>query len=122
MNANETLHVLLLDDDCAVTSVATDPRDAVERHFAEMDAYCQPSDDFDSEETLVTVFSIPPVLEQGHTEEFDDMESEALADAIQRLAEKHPEIVTETVGLSYNSGERKVSPIGFKPQFGKEDA
>ena len=37
MNANVTMHVLLLDEDYAVTSWATGACDAVQHHFDELD-------------------------------------------------------------------------------------
>ena len=115
MDAKETLHVLLLDKDNAVTSVATDACEAVEQHFRTLDDYCPPANDFNVEETSVTVFSIPRALEHRLVEDVDDMDNEALADAIQRLAEEDPEISREMVSFSYRSGELKVSPVESKP-------
>ena len=112
MNASETMHVLLFDEDYAVTSWATDACGAVESHFADLDLYCSPSSDIDTEERLVTVYSIPLVLEDSLVENFEHMESDAVAKATLRLDEKHPEITKATVKFSYKSGElHAVCPI-----------
>jgi hypothetical protein len=111
MNDNLTLHVLLLEEDYAVTSWGSGPCGAVQRHFDEMDMFCSPSSDYDTEEACVTVFSIPRALEDDLAGEFEDMESDALADAILRLAEKHPEITKAAVKFAYESGDLRVSPV-----------
>ena len=115
MNANVRMHVLLIEEDYAVTSWATDPCGAIQHHFDEMDMYCPPSSEIDTEETPVVVFLIPPALEDNLSDEFEDMESDAKAEAIIRLAEKHPEITKATVKFSYKSGVLRVSPVAPTP-------
>ena len=123
MSENATMHVLLFDEDYAVTSWATSACGAVQHHFDEMDMYSPPSSDIDLDETPVTVFSIPSELEDRLVDEFEDIESDALAEAILRLAEKHPEITKETVRFSYESGKLRVPPpVEPMPLFVTDDA
>ena len=122
MNANVTMHILLFDEDYAVTSSATGACGAVQHHFDEMDMYCPPSSDINTEETPVTVFSIPPALEDSLADEFEDMESDAMAKAILRVAAKHPEITKATVNFSYMSGDLRVSPVEPTLLFVTDDA
>ena len=122
MNANVTIHVLLLEEDYAVTSWATDGCEAVQHHFDEMDMYCSPSSDLDTEETPVTVFSIPPAIEDSLADEFEAMESGALAEAILRLAAKHSEITKATVKFSYKSGDLECRRSEAMPLFMTDDA
>ena len=110
MNDNTSLHVLLLDDDYAVTSWATSASMAVQHHFNTMDAYCPPSSDFEEEETSVKVFSIPRELEDDLTGEIEDLDGDDLAETVLELANKHPNIRRETVNFSYKNGDLCVSP------------
>jgi len=55
------------------------------------------------------VFSIPQALDDRLAEEFEDLESDALAETILILAEKHPEFTEETVKFCYKSGALQVS-------------
>ena len=122
MNANLTMYVLLFDEDYAVTSWATSACGAVRHHFDEVDMYCPPSSDIDTEETPVSVLSIPPALEDSLAEEFEDMESDAMAQAILRLVDKNPEITKSTVKFSYKSGDLRVSLVKPTSLFVTDDA
>ncbi len=57
------------------------------------------------------MFSIPQALENRLAEEFEDLGSDALAETILRLAEKHPEIAKKSVKFCHKSGEFQVSLI-----------
>ena len=115
MNANARMHILLMDEDYAATSWATNACEAVQHHYDELDMYCPPSSEIDTEEALVTVFSIPPALEDRLADEFEEMESDAMAEAILRLVAKHPEITKATVKFSYKSGDLQVFPVEPTP-------
>ena len=111
MNTNSAsiLYVLLLEEDYAVTSHGSDPCDAVRQHFDELDMYGSPPSDYSAEEATVVVFSIPQAIEDELFDEFEDMESDERAEAILRIAAKHPEITRTEVKFAYESGDLRVS-------------
>ena len=121
MTSELTLNVVFFDEDYAVTSWASSPCRAVEAYYAEIDMYCSPPSDYDSEETPVTIFSIPQSLEEKLAAEFEDIGSDALAQEILRLAQTHPEIAKSEAKVAYVSGEARVQPIEPMTLFGTDD-
>jgi hypothetical protein len=102
------LYVLLIEDDYAVLSSGTNARDAVDRHYGEMDMYCSPPDDLNTEKSHVTVFSIPVELEDRLGADLEKMDSDQMAHAILDYARERPPITMTQVTMFYKSGVLKV--------------
>lgn len=111
MKASQSLYVLLIEEDYAVTSRGSDACDAVRSHYEEMDMYCSPPPDFTTEESSITLFSIPQAIEDDLPDDFEDMDSEERAEAILRHAAQHPEITKVQVKIAYDSGDLRVSQV-----------
>lgn len=111
MSASLTLHVLLLEDDYAVLSSGSDPRHAIQRHFNELDMFCSPPSNYTTEESGVSVFSVPEAIEDAVAGDLEELETDERAEVIQRLAGMHPEITRTEMEFAYESGELRVSQV-----------
>lgn len=121
MNTSQSLHVLLIEEDYAVTSRGSDACDAVRSHHEEMDMYCSPPPDFTAEESSITVFSIPQAIEDDLPDDFEDMDSGERAEAIMRHAAEYPEITKTEVKIAYDSGDLQVSQVEPMTLFVADD-
>lgn len=111
MNASQSLHILLIEDDYAVTSRGSGACDAARGHYESMDMYCPPPPDFTTEESSITVFSIPQEIEDELPDDLEDMDSKERAEAIVCHAAEHPEITKTQVKIAYDSGDLRVSQV-----------
>lgn len=117
MNATSRLHVIVFDDELAMTAWGTDPCDAVKGHYDEMDAYCPPRDPGMSEEFHVTVFGIPERIENDVAAAFEDLDGDEVAAALHRLRSEHSDISETAVNVVYTIEGASVSELKPLPDL-----
>ncbi len=102
-----------------------DPVSAVERHYAEMDAWCSPAQDPDfHEEFCVWLHEIPEQLAETIQEQFEGLRGGEYSAATAALLTENPEIEAILVNVLYTAeGGATASLMPVVPQllgsFGK---
>lgn len=83
-----------------------DPISTVEGHYAEMDAYCAPPPDADiHEEFTVTLYEIPPALEELVQDRFEELDAEEFPREVAAFLAENPEMQAIVLNVLYTAAE-----------------